>query len=161
MLRRLFILSLILNLLLSSACSSRTNNSISQTNNGGIPMKIIVNIGNQNFISTLEDNESAKTFVDNLPLTINMKDLNDNEKYYDLPFNMKKDSSYNPEKIKAGDIMLYSSNCLVLFYKTFQTSYSYIPIGRVNNIDKYLEALGKKDVNVTFRLEDSEISLKK
>lgn len=156
MFRRLFILSLIISLLLSSACNSKTNNVISQNqiNNGGIPVRIIVNIGNQNFIATLEDNESAKAFVKQLPLTINMKDLNDNEKYYNLTFNMKKDSSYNPGKIKAGDIMLYSNDCLVLFYKTFSTYYSYVPIGRVNDVDKYVEALGKTDVTVTFKLED-------
>lgn len=155
MFKKLFILAII-SLALSSACSAKTNKIISQNqlNNGGIPVRIIVNIGNQNFTATLEDNESAKAFVKQLPLTINMKDLNDNEKYADLSFNIKKDSSYNPRKIKTGDIMLYSNNCLVLFYKTFSTSYSYVPIGRVNDVVKYVEALGKKDVIVTFKLEN-------
>jgi len=155
MFKKLFIL-VIISLALSSACSAKTNKIISQNqiNNGGIPVRIIVNIGNQNFTATLEDNESAKAFVKQLPLTINMKDLNDNEKYADLSSNIKKDSSYNPGKIKAGDIMLYSNDCLVLFYKTFSTYYSYVPIGRVNDVDKYVEALGKRDVIVTFKLED-------
>lgn len=155
MLKKIFIL-VITNLVISSACSSKTNSVINQnqTNNGGIPMKIIVSIGSQNFTATLEDNESAKAFVNQLPLTIKMKDLNDNEKYYDLSSNIKKDNSFNPVKIKAGDIMLYSNNCIVLFYKTFSTSYSYVPIGHVNDVEKYVEALGKKDVTVTFKLED-------
>ncbi len=138
------------NLLMSCACSSK----IKIKNNIRTPMKIIITVGSQNFTATLENNESAKAFAEQLPLTINMNDLNDNEKYYNLNSDIKKDASFNPGKIKAGDIMLYSSNCLVLFYKTFSTSYSYVPIGHIDDVDKYVEALGKKAITVTFKLQN-------
>ena len=30
--------------------------------------------------------------------------------------------------------MLYTDNCLVIFYKSFDTSYSYTKIGHINNL---------------------------
>ena len=37
-------------------------------------------------------------------------------------------------KINAGDIMLYGNNCLVVFYKSFDTTYSYTKIGHIDNL---------------------------
>lgn len=48
--------------------------------------------------------------------------------------------------IKSGDIMLYSNNCLVFFYKSFDTSYSYTKIGHIENF----EDLGNKNVTIKF-----------
>lgn len=110
-------------------------------------MKILV--GSNSFTVTLNDNETTKKLKKMLPLTIPMKDLNRNEKYYDLPNDLPKDAS-NPVTIKAGDLMLYGSNTLVLFYKSFSTTYSYTSIGRVDDLSKLESTLGTGDVTVTF-----------
>lgn len=110
-------------------------------------MKILV--GSNSFTVTLNDNETTKKLKEMLPLTIPMKDLNRNEKYYDLPNDLPKDAS-NPVTIKAGDLMLYGSNTLVLFYKSFSTTYSYTSIGRVDDLSKLESTLGTGDVTVTF-----------
>jgi hypothetical protein len=78
-----------------------------------------------------------------------MLELNNNEKYYDLPNALPANSS-NPATIKNGDLMLYGSKTLVLFYKTFSTSYSYTKLGRIDDVTGLASALGSGNVTITF-----------
>ena len=104
-------------------------------------VKVIINEKEYSII--LEDNETTKEFVNLLPLEFKMSELNGNEKYIyldeDLPTNL-----YNPKRINAGDVMLYGNNCLVIFYKSFDTNYSYTKIGHIDN----LPDLGSNDIKV-------------
>lgn len=106
-------------------------------------------IGNAHFTAILESNAVSNEFKKMLPLTINMKDLNSNEKFFDLSNSLTTNAS-NPRTIYAGDLMLWGSNTLVLFYKTFNTSYRYTRIGRIENPSGLAQALGSGDVTVTF-----------
>lgn len=122
------------------------NNNLTST---GSIMKI--KIGTSTFTATLYDNATATAFKSMLPMTINMIELNGNEKYYDLPGNLPTNSS-NPRTIQNGDLMLYGSNTLVLFYKSFATSYSYTKLGRINDTTGLDTAIGSGNVIVTFEL---------
>lgn len=42
--------------------------------------------------------------------------------------------------------MLYGNNCLVVFYKSFDTSYSYTKIGHIDN----LSDLGSRNITIKF-----------
>ena len=94
---------------------------------------INVSINNKKYNVIIENNESAKSFINLLPQEFNMQELNGNEKYVymdsSLPTNPIK-----PKHIKSGDIMLYGSDCLVIFYKSFDTNYSYTKIGHIDNL---------------------------
>jgi len=109
--------------------------------------KMIITIGTSKFTATLLNNATA--FKEKLPMTIKMNELNGNEKYFDLPFNLPSNAS-NPGTIQNGDLMLYGTGTLVLFYKTFSTPYSYTRIGRIDNPSGLATALGSGSVTVTF-----------
>ncbi len=94
-------------------------------------MKIIIN--NQAFEVNLENNETAKKLSELLPLNIKMTSLNDNEKYYYLNESLPQ-MPIKVKHINRGDLMLYGDNCLVLFYKSFDTNYSYTKIGHIENL---------------------------
>ena len=111
-----------------------------------------IRIGSSAFTATLYDNATAKAFVALLPLTIAMRDLNSNEKYFDFSDGLPANAA-NPGTIQTGDVMLYGSNTLVLFYKSFSTSYRYTKLGRIENPSGLSAALGAGNVTVTFALE--------
>jgi len=114
--------------------------------------KIKITVNSQSFTATLLDNDSAKAFMIMLPLTIHMTELNGNEKYDDLSNSLPTNSS-NPGTIKNGDLMLYGSKTLVLFYKTFSTAYSYTKLGTLDDATGLASALGSRNVTVTFAVE--------
>lgn len=124
-------------------------NKNNQSSKGNSDMNISVIIGDAIFSATLKNNEASKDFIDMLPLEINMKELNGNEKYYYLDNGLPA-NSYNPNNINAGDIMIYGNDCLVLFYENFKTSYSYTKLGSIDNPDGLKEILGESNVIVRF-----------
>jgi hypothetical protein len=111
-----------------------------------------VKIGSKTFAATLEDNATAEAFRALLPMTVNMSELNGNEKLFRLPDTLPIKPS-NPRKIQIGDLMIYGSNTLVLFYKSFPTSYEYTRLGRIKDTTGLAEAVGSGSVTVTFELE--------
>ena len=106
---------------------------------------IKVIIENKTYIANLEQNETVKDFLNMLPQEFEMEELHGNEKYIYLD-TILPTNSYNPKHIEAGDIMLFGNNCLVVFYKSFDTTYSYTKIGHIENFDD----LGNKDIKVKF-----------
>lgn len=110
-------------------------------------MKLIV--GDQTFTVRLENNETAQALKAQLPLDLEMTELNGNEKYY--YYSTLPTSATRPGTIRAGDIMLYQSNTLVIFYDTFESDYSYTRIGSVTDPEGLAEALGTGDVRVEWR----------
>ncbi|MCC8409457.1 hypothetical protein LJ707_10985 [Mucilaginibacter sp. UR6-1] len=139
-----------------TSCSKNGDdmNTDTDTENSGtepnVPAgRITITAGGQTYNATLANNATARAFLGRLPLTINMQDLNNNEKYFDFAESLPANAS-NPGTINNGDIMLYGSNTLVLFYKGFSTSYSYTRIGRVDNPSALQAALGTGNSTVTF-----------
>jgi hypothetical protein len=136
-------------LLVGSACAGPSPASGANASPGATPMHI--RVGSHVFPATLEGDAPAQAFARILPLTLNMSDVNANEKYCELPQRLPTNES-RPVTIQAGDVMLYGSKGLVLFYETFPTSYSYTRIGKVNDPTGLVAALGAGDVTVTFAL---------
>ena len=132
--------------------SDGTKKSIQNHVIGDFSMKedIIIRIGPSTFSATLSDNETARAFRKLLPLTVTMQDHAGNEKFHTLANTLPADASL-PDTIRTGDLMLWGNDCLVLFYKTFSTSYRYTPVGKIGNPSGLAEALGHADVTITFQ----------
>lgn len=150
-------LSFTLSILACLASCNKENplltNFAEMTDNPANGNKVRVKIGAKTFTATLLENTTANAFKSLLPLTINMVELNNNEKYFNLAKNLPKNSSV-PPTIQSGDLMLYGSSTLVLFYKSFSTAYSYTKIGRIDDVTGLVAALGAGDVTVTFELDE-------
>lgn len=112
-----------------------------------ISMKMIV--GEYTFDVEYVDNNTAEAFKKMLPVTLKMEELNGNEKYCYIDSSLPTALS-TPGTINAGDIMLFGSNCIVVFYETFKTSYSYTRIGKVKDTASLKKALGSGDVTIKF-----------
>ena len=112
-------------------------------------MNINLTIGEKVFAVSLADNEAAHTFLDALPMTLTMDELHGNEKYKYLSTSFPT-AETTPGTIHAGDLMLFGDDCLVLFYETFSTGYSYTPLGEVMDTSKLADAVGNGSVTVTF-----------
>ena len=153
--KRVLILTLLVVSFVSCrSCTKHTATSASNnTNPTGSKMKI--KIGNSTFTATLYDNATVTAFKSLLPMSVNMVELNGNEKYVELPGSLPANAS-NPGTIQNGDLMLYGSSSLVLFYKTFSTSYSYTKLGRIDDVSGLAAALGSVNVNVYFEIEQME-----
>ena len=138
---------------LFAACNKSSEVTSSPDNDSIIDsMKLKITVGSNTFSVTLHSNAAVTAFKSSLPMTINMSELNGNEKYFDLPNNLPANAS-NPGTIQTGDLMLYGSNTLVLFYKSFSTSYTYTPLGRIDNASGLTAALGSGNVTVKLEVE--------
>lgn len=62
-------------------------------------------------------------------------------------------SAENIGTIETGDIMLFGSDCLVVFYKSFDTSYSYTRVGHIANEIDLADAFGSGTAEITFSAE--------
>ena len=111
-----------------------------------------ITIGTSVFTATLTDNETTKAFQEMLPMTINMSELNGNEKFFYFASTLPSNASPGGA-IKVGDLMFYGNNCLVLFYENLNTSYSYSRLGKIDNTTGLVAALGSGNVTIKLELE--------
>lgn len=112
-----------------------------------------IKVGSTIFTLTFYDNATADAFKSLLPMSINMFELNSNEKYYNLSNSLPTNASTHGT-IQNGDLMLYGSSTLVLFYKTFSSTYTYTRIGRLDNPSGLEAALGAGSIFITFEMAE-------
>lgn len=136
------VLLIIICLILLTGCR---NNSIN-TKESDLVSDINVVINNKVYTLELENNNTVEEFIKLLPQEYTMNELNGNEKYVYIN-NSLPTNSYNPKHIEKGDVMLYGDNCLVIFYESFDTNYSYTKIGHIADLDN----LGNNNIKVQFK----------
>ena len=114
---------------------------------------IQITVNGREFEVELYDNEAAQQFREMLPLQLEMEDLHDNEKffYFSDDFNT---ANQEIKEIHKGDLMIYDSKCLVLFYENIETKYKYTPLGKISDTAGLDGALGAGTVSVLFYAND-------
>lgn len=132
---------------------TETETETETKNDMSTEQKIKITVGSKTFTATLENKASAKELVERMPFTVNMQELNGNEKYYQFPDSFPSDPS-SFDTIKAGDLMLYQSDYLVVFYEDHSTTYDYTRLGVIDNADGLAEALGSGSAQVTFEVAE-------
>ena len=147
----LYTIFIVLVIISFAGCGNLTsgeNANQGNTNNEGVQtMKIT--ILDTTFSVDLENNRTVEEFIKLLPMTINMSELNGNEKYYYLDVELPTHTQ-RVGQINAGDIMLWGNDCIVIFYESFTTSYQYTKIGHINNADNLANIMGSGSVQVQW-----------
>ena len=144
--KKIIIYLLLITILLTGCTRVEEKNNINKENTSkesDIVSSLNIVINNDNYVLNLESNETVTKLLELLPLEVEMSELNGNEKYIYLDESLPTNSS-NPKHINSGDVMLFGDNCLVIFYKSFDTSYSYTRIGHIDN----LKDLGSNNITV-------------
>ena len=108
-----------------------------------------IKIKDKEYQIELESSETANQIKSKLPFTISMNNLNGNEVYYYFDESFKANQQ-SVDTINQGDIYLYQDKCLVLFYKTFTTTYTYTKIGKVINPEGLDTLIGSNNVEVMW-----------
>ena len=93
-------------------------------------------------------NDAARALLSRPPAAWTMKELNGNEKYVYLSEEFPAESK-RPARIHAGDLMLYGTDCIVLFYRDFSTTFRYTPLGRIEDPSGLAQAAGHGAARVT------------
>ena len=112
--------------------------------------EINIIIGSNTFVADIEDSETGRAFISRLPMTLNMSELNGNEKYHYLNESLPTNAQYYGS-IEAGDLMLYGNSCIVLFYGK-AGGYSYTRLGKLKQTTGLASAVGSGSVSITFEV---------
>ena len=98
-----------------------------------------IQAGDRVFTARLEDTPAAQALAAAMPMTLNMDEMNGNEKYFFLSDALPTNAG------QPG---------LVLFYESFQSAYSYTRLGSITDTAGLADALGSGSVQVTFSLAE-------
>jgi hypothetical protein len=105
-----------------------------------------ININSEKYVINVENEALMEEIYNALPETFTMNELNGNEKYYYLNSTMKNANSEALGQVQKGDVMLFESDCLVIFYDSFETEFRYTKIGHIDNLGD----IGSSNVEVSI-----------
>ena len=106
---------------------------------------IKVSINGKTYDAKIESNNTAKEFLDILPLSLSMTDSEGNRKYSYM-YSGLNTNTLKIKDMKAGDIALSGNSTVVVFYKSTKSSGKFIKIGHIDG----LPDLGNGSASVSF-----------
>ena len=140
--------------------SSSTSEEAEKYDMTSMPV-VEVRVGDDFFTVDLEDNSSARAFLEKISkeaLTVNMHDYENFEKVGDLPWELPA----NDKKIttKPGDIILYQGNKITIYYD--ENTWNFTKLGRLSggtpeDIEEWKRVFGgDDDITAEFFVEWTE-----
>ena len=139
-------------LMMGCGTASEQPSAISNTGSGeDVTMKMNIAVNDSRFTATLVENAAVDALVDWMeegPITLELSDYAGFEKVG--PLGRSLPASDSQTTTQAGDIVLYQSNQIVLFYGS--NSWSYTRLGRIENLSaaELKGILGGGSVTVTL-----------
>ena len=115
-------------------------------------MKMQVQVGEQIFTATLEDNAATEALVEMMkaaPVELSMSDYSGFEKVGPLGVSLPAEDRQTTTQ--TGDIVLYTGDQIVIFYGS--NSWRYTRLGHIDDLTGWEEALGSGDVTVRLSLK--------
>lgn len=116
-------------------------------------MKMIVIVNEKKFTAVIEETSAAEAFIEMMkkePVTVKMHDYAGFEKVGSLGRILPSDDAET--ETVPGDIVLYESSQIVMFYGT--NRWAYTRIARIENLAGWKQALGRGDVTAVFTLAE-------
>ena len=112
-------------------------------------MNIRIEAGDQVIEATLEDNATARSFADLLPLKLTLTDYAATEKISDLPERLVTDGAPPGITPVVGDLTYYAPwGNLAIFIKSFRYSEGLVKLGRIRNGLEILQQTGPLEVTI-------------
>ena len=142
--------------LLMMGCGTASEQPAASSNTGSgedAAMKMNIAVNDSSFTATLAENAAVDALVDWMeegPITLELSDYAGFEKVG--PLGRSLPASDSQTTTQAGDIVLYQSNQIVLFYGS--NSWSYTRLGSIDDLTGWEDALGSGDVTVTLSLAE-------
>jgi hypothetical protein len=105
-----------------------------EANSVGELVDMNVKIEGKSYKAKSTSTVTTKTFIENLPLTLQMNDVDGNQKYGCMYYKVANEST-KTNKVKKGDILLSGESCVIIAYADFKSINKYVVLGHIDNFD--------------------------
>ncbi|OWV01081.1 hypothetical protein B7994_04730 [Fibrobacter sp. UWR2] len=115
-------------------------------------MQVQIEIGNDKYNAFFENSGIAQAVAALFPKSVKMEEYAANNEYYARLDSKISSKASEVDKIFAGDIMLYNSISLVIFYADAEHTSGYVKLGHIENPTGLKKSLGAAGGKLRFSL---------
>ena len=112
-------------------------------------MSVEVVVNNKSFTLDLDDNKTAQSFLELLPIELATDDVNCNEKFCLIANPI----TSQPKKfcqLESGALLLFQTHALTFIYEDCESCYRFSKIGQIRNLEGFKESMSGKHVLISF-----------